>query len=80
MAGFCNKDWGPILHGSDAPGTIEVEVEVSAVVGIKVVVDDINTGEDGRGSKYCSEDVHAAPRTTPFSTLRYCNVVFSSDS
>jgi hypothetical protein len=78
LAGFCNKDWGPILHGPDATGTIEVEVE--AEVGIEVVVDDINTGEDGRGSKFCSEDVRAAPCTTSFSTLRHFNVVFSSDS
>jgi hypothetical protein len=80
LAGFCNKDWGPVLHGSDGPGTIEVEVEVEAVVGIMVVVDFINTGEDGRGSTYCSEDVRAASRTTSFSTIRRFNVVFSSDS
>ena len=45
-----------------------------------VGVDFINTGEDGRGSKYCSVDVRAAPRSTSFSTLRHFNVVFSSDS
>lgn len=78
MAGFCEVVWGLILHGSNAPGTLDVEVE--AVLGIEVVADDIITGEDGCGSKYCFEDVRAAPRTTSFSTLRHFNAVFSSDN
>lgn len=38
-------------------------------------MDDIQTGDEDLGGKYCCEDVRAAPRTTSLSTLRLFNVV-----